>query len=169
MGLDHILFLLGLLFFSQKVYALVFQISLFTLAHTITLGLNSLKIINLPITIVEPLIALTIVYVAIENILKSEGSKYRSIIIFIFGLLHGLGFASVLNTFGLPENHFLLALTGFNVGVELGQITIVFLVYFILKLLFNTQEQFRNYITIPGSLIIGVFGVWWLLERILQI
>ena len=166
-GLDHILFVLGLIFFSQKMYALVFQISLFTLAHTITLGLNSLKIINLPIAIVEPLIALTIVYIAIENILKSEGSKYRSIIIFIFGLLHGLGFASVLNTFGLPENHFLLALTGFNVGVELGQITIVFLVYFILKLLFNTQEQFRNYITIPGSLIIGVFGIWWSLERIL--
>ena len=166
-GLDHILFVLGLIFFSQKMYALVFQISLFTLAHTITLGLNSLKIINLPITIVEPLIALTIVYIAIENILKSEGSKYRSIIIFIFGLLHGLGFASVLNTFGLPEDHFLLALTGFNVGVELGQITIVFLVYFILKLLFNTQEQFRNYITIPGSLIIGVFGIWWSLERIL--
>ncbi len=166
-GIDHILFVLGLLFFSQKMYALVFQISLFTLAHTITLGLNSLKIINLPITIVEPLIALTIVYIAIENILKSGGSKYRSIIIFIFGLLHGLGFASVLNTFGLPENHFLLALTGFNVGVELGQITIVFLVYFILKLLFNTQEKFRNYITIPGSLIIGVFGIWWSLERIL--
>ena len=166
-GIDHILFVLGLIFFSQKIYALLFQISLFTLAHTITLGLSSLKIINLPIALVEPLIALTIVYIAIENILKSEGLKYRSMTIFIFGLLHGLGFASVLNTFGLPENHFILALTGFNLGVELGQITIVILVYLILKLLFNTKEQFRNYITIPGSLIIGVFGIWWSLERTL--
>ena len=166
-GIDHILFVLGLIFFSQKIYALLFQISLFTLAHTITLGLNSLKIINLPIALVEPLIALSIVYIAIENILKSEGLKYRSITIFIFGLLHGLGFASVLNTFGLPENHFLLALTGFNLGVELGQITVVILVYLILKLLFKTKEQFRNYITIPGSLIIGVFGIWWSLERTL--
>ena len=166
-GLDHILFVLGLIFFSQKMYALVFQISLFTLAHTITLGLNSLRIVNLPIALVEPLIALTIVYIAIENIFKSEGTKYRSVTIFIFGLLHGLGFASVLNTFGMPDNHFLLALTGFNVGVEIGQITIVTLVYLILKLLLNTQEQFRTYITIPGSLIIGVFGLWWSLERTL--
>ena len=166
-GLDHILFVLGLLFLTPKVYPLLIQISIFTLAHTITLAISSLKIIDISSAIIEPLIAASIIYVAIENFFNSSLTKYRSIIIFFFGLLHGLGFASVLSSFGLPGTNFIWALVGFNIGVEIGQITIIVVVYAILIYWIKTKNYYRKYISIPGSLIIALFGTFWLLERTL--
>ena len=166
-GLDHILFVLGLLFLTPKVYPLLIQISIFTLAHTITLAISSLKIIDISSAIIEPLIAASIIYVAIENFFNSSLTKYRSIIIFFFGLLHGLGFASVLSSFGLPGTNFIWALVGFNIGVEIGQITIILAFYAILIYWIKTKNYYRKYISIPGSLIIALFGTFWLLERTL--
>jgi len=166
-GLDHILFVLGLLFLTPKVYPLLIQISIFTLAHTITLAISSLKIIDISSTIIEPLIAASIIYVAIENFFNSSLTKYRSIIIFFFGLLHGLGFASVLSSFGLPGTNFIWALVGFNIGVEIGQITIILAFYAILIYWIKTKNYYRKYISIPGSLIIALLGTFWLLERTL--
>ena len=166
-GLDHILFVLGLLFLTPKVYPLLIQISIFTLAHTITLAISSLKIIDISSAIIEPLIAASIIYVAIENFFNSSLTKYRSIIIFFFGLLHGLGFASVLSSFGLPGTNFIWALVGFNVGVEIGQLTIILAFYTIFIYWIKTKNYYRNYISIPGSLIIALFGTFWLLERTL--
>ena len=168
-GVDHILFVMGLLFLTPKIPPLVMQISIFTLAHTITLAMSSLGLFTVAAGVVEPLIALSIVYIAYENIFRSQLTKYRIITIFLFGLLHGLGFASVLKTFGLPEENFILALLGFNIGVELGQITIVLLGFIILANIFKSINQFRVYITLPGSFFIGVFGLWWMLERLLVI
>ena len=165
-GLDHILFVLGLLFLTPKILPLVMQISTFTIAHTITLATSALGIFTISGRVVEPLIALSIVYIAYENIFKTRLTRYRIITIFVFGLLHGLGFASVLKTFGLPDNNFIWALIGFNLGVELGQITLVLGAFSILTLIFKTKKQFRIYVTIPGSLILGIFGLWWVLERI---
>ena len=164
-GLDHILFVLGLLFLTPKVYPLLIQVSIFTLAHTITLAISSLKIIDISSAIIEPLIAASIIYVAIENFFNSSLTKYRSIIIFFFGLLHGLGFASVLSSFGLPGTNFIWALVGFNIGVEIGQITIIVVFYTILIYWIKTKNYYRKYISIPGSLIIAFFGIFWLLER----
>lgn len=124
-GLDHILFVLGLFFLSARMRPLLTQVSLFTLAHTITLALAALGIVVIPGSIVEPLIAASIVYVAVENIFMSHLSRWRPYIVFGFGLLHGLGFASVLAEFGLPENTFVPALIGFNVGVEVGQLAVI--------------------------------------------
>ena len=166
-GLDHILFVLGLLFLTPKVYPLLIQISIFTLAHTITLAISSLKIIDISSAIIEPLIAASIIYVAIENFFNSSLTKYRSIIIFFFGLLHGLGFASVLSSFGLPGTNFIWALVGFNVGVEIGQLTIILAFYTIFIYWIKTKNYYRKYISIPGSLIIALFGTFWLLERTL--
>ena len=166
-GLDHILFVLGLLFLTPKVYPLLIQISIFTLAHTITLAISSLKIIDISSAIIEPLIAASIIYVAIENFFNSSLTKYRSIIIFFFGLLHGLGFASVLSSFGLPGTNFIWALVGFNVGVEIGQLTIILAFYAIFIYWIKTKNYYRKYISIPGSLIIALFGTFWLLERTL--
>ena len=166
-GLDHILFVLGLLFLTPKFYPLLIQISIFTLAHTITLAISSLKIIDISSAIIEPLIAASIIYVAIENFFNSSLTKYRSIIIFFFGLLHGLGFASVLSSFGLPGTNFIWALVGFNVGVEIGQLTIILAFYAIFIYWIKTKNYYRNYISIPGSLIIALFGTFWLLERTL--
>ena len=124
-GLDHILFVLGLFFLAARMRPLLIQISLFTLAHTITLALAALGLVNLPGSIVEPLIAASIVFVAVENIWAKGISKWRPYVIFGFGLLHGLGFASVLGEFGLPESTFVAALIGFNVGVEVGQLAVI--------------------------------------------
>ena len=124
-GLDHILFVLGLFFLSTRWGPLLWQISAFTLAHTITLGLGALGWVSIPGSIVEPLIAASIVYVAVENLFMRGLSRWRPLVVFIFGLLHGLGFASVLSEFGLPQGQFIPALIGFNVGVELGQVTVI--------------------------------------------
>ncbi|MEJ6398270.1 HupE/UreJ family protein [Yoonia sp. 208BN28-4] len=136
-GLDHILFVLGLFFLSTHLRPLIWQVSLFTVAHTITLALAALGYTNFMdeffistfgiefIAVVEPLIALSIVYVAVENIFMRNLSPWRPVIVFLFGLLHGLGFASVLSEFGLPDNAFVPALIGFNIGVEIGQLAVI--------------------------------------------
>jgi hypothetical protein len=124
-GLDHILFVLGLFFLSARMRPLLTQVSLFTLAHTITLALAALGYVVVPGSIVEPLIAASIVYVAVENIFMKNLSPWRPFVVFGFGLLHGLGFASVLAEFGLPESAFVPALIGFNVGVEIGQLSVI--------------------------------------------
>jgi hypothetical protein len=124
-GLDHILFVLGLFFLSTHLRPLIWQVSAFTLAHTVTLALGAAGWVSVPGAIVEPLIAASITYVAIENIFTSGLSRWRPLVIFGFGLLHGLGFASVLEEFGLPEGQFIPALIGFNIGVEIGQLTVI--------------------------------------------
>ena len=124
-GLDHILFVLGLFFLSARMRPLITQVSLFTLAHTITLALAALGYVTISGSIVEPLIAASIVYVAVENIFMKNLSPWRPVIIFGFGLLHGLGFASVLAEFGLPQGAFVPALIGFNIGVEVGQLAVI--------------------------------------------
>lgn len=125
LGLDHILFVLGLFFLSTRLKPLLWQVSAFTLAHTITLALAALGYVTVPGSIVEPLIALSIAYVAIENLFSRGLSPWRPVIIFGFGLLHGLGFASVLAEFGLPQGQFVPALIGFNIGVEIGQLCVI--------------------------------------------
>ena len=129
LGLDHILFVLGLFFLSTRMGPLLWQVSAFTLAHTITLALAALGYVTVPGSIVEPLIALSIVYVAVENLFTDGLSRWRPFIIFGFGLLHGLGFASVLAEFGLPEGTFVPALIGFNIGVEVGQLAVIGVAY----------------------------------------
>jgi len=125
LGLDHILFVLGLFFLSTHLGPLLWQVSAFTLAHTITLALAALGYVSIPGSIVEPLIAASIAFVAIENIASRGLSRWRPLVVFGFGLLHGLGFASVLGEFGLPPGSFVPALIGFNVGVELGQLAVI--------------------------------------------
>ncbi|WGW02834.1 HupE/UreJ family protein [Tropicibacter oceani] len=139
-GLDHILFVLGLFFLSTRLGPLLWQISAFTLAHTVTLALGALGYVNIPGSIVEPIIAASIVYVAVENIVSDKLHKWRPAVIFVFGLLHGLGFASVLGEFGLPEAQFVPALIGFNVGVEIGQLTVIALAFLLVVLAQRTIE-----------------------------
>lgn len=129
-GLDHILFVLGLFFLSTHLGPLLWQVSAFTVAHTITLALAALGYVTVPAAVVEPLIAASIVFVAVENIVLHGLSRWRPVVVFCFGLLHGLGFASVLGEFGLPEGTFVPALIGFNIGVELGQLFVISIAFF---------------------------------------
>lgn len=139
-GLDHILFVLGLFFFSTRMAPLVWQISAFTLAHTVTLALGALGYVTIPGAIVEPIIAASIVYVAVENLFSDQLNRWRPAIIFAFGLLHGLGFASVLGDYGLPDGQFIPALIGFNIGVEIGQLTVIALAFLLVVLAQRVDE-----------------------------
>ena len=181
-GLDHILFVLGLFFLSVHLRPLIWQVSAFTLAHTVTLALGALGLVNVPGSIVEPLIAASIVYVAVENIFARGLNRWRPAIIFGFGLLHGLGFASVLGEFGLPDDQFIPALIGFNVGVEVGQLTVIALAFVLIWLavgaarrarLEGQEELVTEYpvmfraVSMTGSLLIALIGIYWVIERTL--
>jgi hydrogenase/urease accessory protein HupE len=166
-GLDHILFVIGMFFLSTKLSSLFWQITFFTLAHSVTLAMASLGVIKVSASIVEPLIAASIVYLAIENFYSNALTIRRSIVILCFGLLHGLGFASVLADFGLPIHHFIPALIGFNVGVELGQILIILILFSAISYWFKKKTWYRKLIALPFSFVIGLVGLFWFFERII--
>jgi hypothetical protein len=153
-GLDHILFVLGLFFLSTRFTPLLWQVSSFTLAHTVTLAMAVLGIVSIPGSIVEPLIAASIVYVAVENMLSDHLSRWRPYVVFVFGLLHGLGFASVLGEFGLPDGQIIPALIGFNVGVELGQLTVIAIAFLLVWYALQVDEG-RGSVA-PAQ---GIYGV----------
>ncbi len=165
-GLDHILFVLGLFFLSIHLRPLLWQVTAFTLAHTVTLALGALGWVSVSPAIVEPLIAASITFVAIENVFTSGLSKWRPFVIFGFGLLHGLGFASVLGEIGLPEDQFFPALIAFNVGVELGQLTVISLAFLAVGYWFRHKDWYRKRISIPASLLIAAVGAYWFFERV---
>ncbi|MEO8531031.1 MAG: HupE/UreJ family protein [Deltaproteobacteria bacterium] len=165
-GLDHILFVLGLFLFSLRWRPLLTQVTAFTLAHTVTLALATLKIVTVPTSIVEPLIALSIAWVAVENILWQKLTIWRTLVVFCFGLLHGLGFASVLGEIGLTPSRFFTGLIGFNIGVELGQLTIISAAYLLVARWFGDKPWYRQVVVIPASLAIAAMGLFWAYERV---
>ena len=165
-GKDHILFILGIFLLSVHLRPLLWQATMFTVAHTLTLGLAMSGIINLPANIVEPLIALSIAYIGIENIFAHSLHKSRLVIVFLFGLLHGMGFASVLADFGMPDNAFLTALISFNVGVEFGQLTVIMLAFLALGVWFRDKSWYHAIIVVPCSTAIGLTGLYWTWDRI---
>ncbi|MEL6339159.1 MAG: HupE/UreJ family protein [Myxococcota bacterium] len=164
-GLDHILFVLGLFLFSTDLRSLLWQISAFTLAHSVTLGLSIAGIWQIPAEIVEPIIAASIVYVAVENIFTTKLNPRRPALVFVFGLLHGMGFAGVLGEIGMPSDAFFTALLAFNVGVELGQLAVIAIAF---ALLFSVRSHssYRRWVVIPASIGIASVGVYWTLERV---
>lgn len=166
-GLDHILFVLALFFLSTNPRTLLWQISAFTLAHTITLAAGAFGWIVPPGNLVEPLIAASIAFVAVENLFHEKLARWRPVVVFGFGLLHGLGFASVLADFGLPEAQFIAALLGFNLGVEIGQLTVIAVAFLAVGLWFGRKPWYRARIAIPASAIIALIGAYWVVERTL--
>ncbi|CAN5671630.1 hypothetical protein BH10BAC5_BH10BAC5_14740 [soil metagenome] len=167
MGLDHILFILGLYFLSNNLKTVLIQATAFTVAHSITLGLAMFKVVSAPSSIVEPIIALSIVFIAVENIVTKKLHSWRIVIVFLFGLIHGLGFASVLLDLGLPDSQFITALVAFNVGVELGQITIILSAFLIVGKWFGKKEWYRGRVVIPVSICIACIAAYWTVERII--
>ncbi len=182
-GLDHILFVLGLFFFALAWRPLLWQVTAFTLAHTVTLGMATLGVITIPgeqMWIVESLIALSITYVAVENILRPQLGWWRIAVVFGFGLLHGLGFASVLSDVGLQPGRFIASLIGFNIGVEIGQLAVILATFLLLLVGTRLAKVARlpadqaaaealpvmhRSVSVIGSLIIGIIGIYWVVER----
>jgi hypothetical protein len=165
-GLDHILFVLGLYLLSTKWRPLLIQVTSFTVAHSITLALTIYGVFSLPSSIVEPLIALSIAYVAIENVVTKELHAWRPFVVFGFGLLHGMGFAGVLQEIGMPRSEFLTALVTFNVGVEFGQLAVISLAFLLTGLWFRNKDWYRGRLVIPASLVIAATGLYWTVERV---
>lgn len=164
-GLDHILFVLGLFLLTPRVRPLLGQVTAFTLAHSLTLALAMLGLVRIPAMIVEPLIALSISVVAAENILRPEAPPSRRLFVFAFGLVHGLGFAAVLTDLGVPEGRLLPALMSFNLGVEIGQLTVIGLAG-LLVLPLRNRGVYRRWVAVPASLAIALVGVLWAVQRV---
>ena len=165
-GLDHILFVLGIFLLSRRLRPMLWQISAFTLAHSITLGLALYGVIELPSRIVEPLIAVSIVYVAIENLWTSELKPWRVTLVFAFGLLHGMGFAGVLRELALPRSELLTGLLAFNVGVEAGQLTVILSAFVCVGMWARQSDAYRRFVVVPASIVIAATGAFWTVQRL---
>ncbi len=165
LGIDHILFVLSIFLLSPQLKKVIWQATAFTVAHSITLGLAMYGVIKPPSAIIEPVIALSIVFVAVENIITQKLNPFRVAIIFLFGLVHGVGFASVLVGLGLPEKEFVTALITFNIGVEIGQITVILLGFFLVGIWFGKKEWYHKRIVIPASVVIALIALYWTIER----
>ena len=166
LGLDHILFVLSLFLLTPKLNPILWQATAFTIAHTVTLGLSMYQVIKPPANIVEPLIALSILYVALENIFSPKLKASRISVVFLFGLVHGMGFASALGQLGLPQSSYVTSLIMFNLGVELAQIIVILLAWFLLAKWFGNKTYYRKAIVVPLSILISTVASYWVVERI---
>jgi hydrogenase/urease accessory protein HupE len=166
LGLDHILFVLSIFFLEPRLKPVLWQATAFTVAHSITLGLAMYGIIQPPTAIVEPVIALSILFVAIENVITSRLNPWRVAIVFGFGLIHGLGFASALTSLGLPRTSFFESLISFNVGVELGQVTVILLAWVLVGYWFGKKPWYKQRVVVPASVVIGLIAAYWTVERV---
>ena len=165
-GFDHILFVVGLCLLSTKIRVILWQATAFTVAHSITLALSMKSIIVAPSAVVEPIIALSILFVAVENLLLTELKPWRILLVFMFGLIHGMGFASSLNEIGLPRNKFLISILSFNIGVELGQISVILAVFLLIVRPFGKRANYRKQVVYPLSLIIALIAFYWTVQRV---
>ena len=166
-GLDHILFVLGIFLFGRTVRPILWQISAFTVAHSITLGLAMYGLVSLPTSVVEPLIAASIVYVAFENLVATDLKPWRVALVFGFGLLHGMGFAGALRELSLPRSEFLTGLLTFNLGVEAGQLTVIAGAFLLVTYWSTDPRRYRRFIVVPGSASIALVGAYWTVTRLL--
>ena len=165
-GFDHILFVIGLCLLSTKIKTILWQATAFTIAHSITLALSMKGLIVAPGAVVEPIIALSILFVAIENLLLTELKPWRVLVVFMFGLIHGMGFASALNEIGLPRNQFFTSILSFNAGVELGQAAIITAVFACIIAPFGKKEWYRKRIVYPLSVLIALVAAYWTVQRV---
>jgi len=165
-GFDHILFILSLFFLNSEFKSVLIQCSLFTLAHSITLGLAATGYILPKSDIIEPLISISIIFTSIENIFHNKVNTWRLALVFCFGLIHGMGFANSLSEIGLSKLHFISSLLCFNLGVEFGQITIILLAFFSISIWFRKKDWYKEMIVYPISTLIACIAIYWTIHRL---
>ncbi len=166
LGLDHILFIICLCLLTNKLKIILWQATAFTVAHTITLILTMKGLVMVSSSLIEPIIALSIAFIAIENIFFKELKVWRILLVFFFGLIHGMGFAAALNELGLPRNAFYTSLISFNVGVELAQVSIVLIIFFSIIKTFEQKIWYRLRVVYPISICIACVAFYWTFTRI---
>jgi hypothetical protein len=165
-GPDHILFLIGLLLLGGSWGALVRIVTAFTIGHSITLSLAALDIVTPPPSIIEPAIALSIVFVGADNLVRGDGRDLRAWVALVFGLVHGFGFANVLREFGLPREALGWSLFSFNFGVEIGQLGIVLVVAAVLAAIRRRSDRLNQQMVFAGSVIVILAGGYWFVQRV---
>ena len=165
-GPDHILFLVGLLLLGGTWVALVRIVTAFTVGHSVTLSLAALNVMSPPASVIEPAIALSIVFVGADNLVRGDGRDLRAWVALVFGLVHGFGFANVLREFGLPAEALGWSLFSFNVGVEIGQLAIVLLVASMLASVRRYSDRLRYVVAFAGSIVVIAAGIYWFVERV---
>jgi hypothetical protein len=165
-GVDHVLFVLGLFLLNVRLRPLLLQITAFTVSHSITLAASVYGAVSISPAIVEPLIAASIAYVAVENVMVTEVKRRRLALVFAFGLLHGLGFAGVLADLGLPQSEHATALVAFNLGVEAGQLTVITGAFLLVGWWGAAKDWYRQRMVIPASLGIAGIALYWTFERL---
>ncbi len=167
-GPDHLLFLVALLLLGGGWRAFVRIVTAFTLGHSITLSLAALNVVTPPSTLIEPAIALSIIFVGADNLVRGQGRDLRAWAALVFGLVHGFGFASVLREFGLPREALGWSLFSFNLGVEIGQLAVVTIVASLLEAIRRYNPVIRNRVTIAGSVVVIAAGTYWFVQRIIH-
>lgn len=165
-GLDHMLFVLGIYFLNRRLRPVLLQVSAFTVAHSLTLALSLYGLVKVSPAVVEPLIALSIAYVAIENLFLSELKPWRLALVFSFGLLHGLGFAGALAELDLPRSEYAWALVSFNLGVEAAQLAVVAGALALFGWYCARRDWYRARIAVPASGLIACTAVYWCVQRL---
>ena len=165
-GPDHILFLVGLLLTGGSLGALIKIVTAFTLGHSVTLSLAALNLVTPPATIIEPAIALSIVFVGADNLVRGDGRDLRAWVALVFGLVHGFGFANVLREFGLPSEALKWSLFSFNVGVEIGQLAIVLVVASALAAIRRRSHVLGSRVAFAGSIVVIAAGTYWFIQRV---
>lgn len=165
LGIDHILFIVGLFLLSPSVNNVIWQATAFTVAHSITLILTMNEVIAPDTSVVEPIIALSIAFIAVENMLATGLKPWRLLVVFLFGLIHGMGFAGALSEYGLPQNLYYTSLISFNIGVELGQIAVIFLAWLFIGKWFRNKMWYRSRVVVPLSCCIAAIAMYWSIER----
>lgn len=166
MGPDHLLFLVGLILLGGTLRRLALIVTAFTIGHSVTLALAVLDVVSPPAHVIEPLIALSIVVVGADNLMRGQGRDWRPLFAGLFGLIHGFGFAFVLKEFGLPQANLAWSLLGFNLGVELGQLALVVPLALVLAQMRSRWPVVANRIVIGGSLAVILAGAYWFVDRV---
>ena len=168
-GLDHILFVLGIFLLTPRLKPVLVQVTAFTIAHSVTLGLTMVGVLSISPQIVEPLIALSIVFVAIENILTPRLTPWRPVVVFGFGLVHGMGFAGALAELHLPRGEIIPALVSFNIGIELAQLTVIAAAYFAVAFWLSDRVWYRARVVMPACAAIAATGLFWTVQRLFDV
>lgn len=164
LGMDHILFILGLFFLSQDAFALLLQVTLFTVAHSLTLGLSLAGVVSAPTALVEVAIALSIAFIGIENMFNERLSRWRPWMVFSFGLIHGLGFAHTFQETAVEQTMLIPALFSYNIGIELGQLAVIGSAFIGVSLWWK-RAWYPQMIARPASAIIATVALYWAVER----
>ncbi|MEI9811701.1 MAG: HupE/UreJ family protein [Acidobacteriota bacterium] len=162
------LFVLGIYLLTGRLRATLLPVTAFTIAHSVSLGLSMYGLVSAPSSVVEPAIAVSIAYVAIENLFLREVRRWRIALVFAFGLLHGLGFAGALGELGLPRTEFAAALVSFNVAVELAQIAVIGVAFALIGWKWSGRTWYHERVVVPGSVAIACVAVYWTVRRVAE-